>query len=107
MKTKYSFTVSGMHYTVKFRTIFIEGVVAYDLLGALKALRHAGFFTVAEYNTSLKNYRLYGYEQRDPPTPLRPELKQERLAGNAMGMMVHLREMLLPFAELLVTISKK
>jgi hypothetical protein len=72
---------------------YLEGVVAYDLLGALKILRREGWFSVESYNSRLKNYKLFSYEQRDQPTPLRPELRQDKLHGNAMSLMVHLRQL--------------
>jgi hypothetical protein len=40
----------------------------------------------------VKNYKLYGYEQKDQPSPLKKEVNQERLTGNAMSMMVLLRK---------------
>jgi hypothetical protein len=66
--------------------------VAYDLLGALKVLRQEGWFSVDEYNSRMQNYKLIAYEQRDQPTPLKSDLKQDRLTGKAMSLMVHLRE---------------
>jgi hypothetical protein len=68
-----------------------EGVVAYDLLGALKILRRCGFISVEEYNEKLSNFKRHAYEQREQPVPLKLDMKQERLSGNAMSIMVHLR----------------
>ncbi len=71
--------------------MLLEGVVAYDLLGALKILRHEGWFSCSEYNAKLKNYKLFAYEKKDKPSPLKEEMRQERLKGKAMSLMVHLR----------------
>jgi hypothetical protein len=72
-------------------SVFLEGVVTYDLAGALKALRKEQWFTTDSFNTRVKNYKLYGYEQRDQPSPLKKDVNKERLTGNAMSLMVLLR----------------
>jgi hypothetical protein len=41
-----------------------------------------------------RQYRFLFYEQRDRPSLLKPDLKQERLKDKAMSNMVHLREVL-------------
>lgn len=46
-----------------------------------------------QYNTKLKQYKLFFYEQRDQLVLLKADLmKQDRLKGKAMAHMVHLRE---------------
>jgi len=58
----------------------------------LKILRREGWFSVEELNLRIKDYKLYAYEQADKPEPLKKELKQKRLSGKAMSIMVLLRE---------------
>jgi hypothetical protein len=67
-------------------------VAAYDLLGALKILCKEKWFTCDEYNKRLLQHKLFFYEKRDQPHPLKPSMKQDRLQGKAMGIMVHLRK---------------
>jgi len=71
---------------------FLEGVAAYDLAAGLKCLKQDSWFTVDQYNITLGKFKLYHYENRDRPAPLKPNLKQERIKGKAMSLMIHLRK---------------
>jgi hypothetical protein len=71
---------------------FLEGVVAYDLAAGLKCLKQDSWFSVEQYNTNLSKFKLFFYENRDRPSLLKANLKQERIKGKAMSILIHLRK---------------
>ena len=67
-----------------------EGVVAQDLCGCIKILSSRGFFTIEEYNDSLKNHHYKSYEMNDRPQPIiKP--KAMKLSGKAVSIWLHIR----------------
>jgi hypothetical protein len=72
---------------------FMEKMGACDALFILKALVTQGHFTLAAYNSVLKNTKLEGYESSDRPPPVKESCN--KLPGKAMAVSLHIK--LMPF----------
>ena len=68
-----------------------EGVVPQDILGILRILSSQHFFTIEQYNQSLKSLGYSSYESGDKPMPLPLDKKVKKLKGKALSICVHLR----------------
>ena len=67
-----------------------EGVVAQDLLGVIKILSHEGWFTLLDYNSSIKRQYFKSYERNDKPELIKT-FKAQKLSGKAVSVWTHLR----------------
>ena len=67
-----------------------EGVVAQDLLGVIKILSHEGWFTLLDYNSSIKRQDFKSYERNDKPELIKT-FKAHKLSGKAVSIWTHLR----------------
>ena len=68
-----------------------QGVICQDLLAINRVLISQHWFTVEEYNESLKTLGYYSYENSDKPMPLAQGPKVQKLKGKAVSLWVHMR----------------
>lgn len=69
----------------------VLGVVATDLLAILKVLIKKKFFTVDDYNESLKHHEFKRSENNDRPELINIAPKTTKLKGKALSILTHLR----------------
>jgi hypothetical protein len=67
----------------------LEGVVAQDLLAGIRILIKKSWFTLEQYNLSMKNLQYFSYEASDKPQDV-PK-KGRKLSGKACSLWVHIR----------------
>ena len=69
----------------------LEGVVSQDLLGVIRILSSKKWFTVDEYNKSLKSLKYKFYEASDRPVEVPISSKVRKLKGKAVSIWTHMR----------------
>ena len=69
----------------------LEGTASQDLLGIIRILSRKGWFSIEEYNTSLKGLKYKSYESSDRPQVVPINKKTKKLNGKACSIWVHVR----------------
>ena len=69
----------------------LEGTASQDLLGIIRILSRKGWFSIEEYNTSLKGLKYKSYESSDRPQLVPINKKTKKLNGKAVSIWVHVR----------------
>ena len=68
-----------------------EGVVSQDLLGILRILKSKGWFTIVDYNASIKRMKFKSNEASDKPENVPESVKVKKLVGKAVSNWTHIR----------------
>ena len=81
----------------------LEGVASQDLLGIIRVLSRKGWFSIDEYNSSLKALSFKSYESSDRPQLVPTSNKVKKLIGKACSIWVHVRNFPFVIRKFVVT----